>query len=300
MAKMNLLQLSDNIHNWIINYFKDRAHITKFAGEISKSASINASVIQGSVIGPASYIVGSSDLHPLNDMNKQIKYADDTYLLIGSNHLHTVTDELAHTAAWAKDNNLRLNPLKTREMLISRKQLDKLVIPTIISGAERVESMRILGVTITSDLRMDLHLEGVLASASSSLYALGILRSHGLTGKPLHEVAQATTLAHTLYASPAWWGYASTEERDKIDKLLNRMKRRGFLPIDIKSAADLAMAADQGLFRAICLNPDHVLRELLPSIRQSEYHLRQRTHNFTLPKKDDRNFINRILFKNIY
>ena len=52
-------------------------------------AFINASVVQGSGIGPSSYIVVASDLQPINRENKIGKYADDSYLLIGSNHLGT-------------------------------------------------------------------------------------------------------------------------------------------------------------------------------------------------------------------
>lgn len=65
-----------------------------------------------------------------------------------------------------------------------------------------------------------------------------------------------------------------------------------------QSPADLATAVDHGLFRAICLNPDHVLRGLILSTRQNEYHHRPRTHNFTVPQNDDRNYIKYIiLFK---
>jgi len=45
--------------------------------------SINASVIQGSGVGPSAYVVGASDLHPIYPENKMVEYADDTYLLVG-------------------------------------------------------------------------------------------------------------------------------------------------------------------------------------------------------------------------
>ena len=49
------------------------------------------------VFGPTSYIIGSSDLHPLRETNKLLRYADATYFPIGSN-LHTAADEFAHIA----------------------------------------------------------------------------------------------------------------------------------------------------------------------------------------------------------
>src|SRR6218665_3087733 len=123
----------------------------------------------------------------------------------------------------------------------------------------RVESLCILGVTICSNLKMDEQINRVLSSTSSSLYALSTLRSKGLPADSLHLVAQATTLSSAMYASPAWRELASVQNRDKIDALINRMKRRVFLHPEHPSADDIAAKADESLFHAICMNPSHVL-----------------------------------------
>src|SRR6218665_503156 len=78
--------------------------------------SMPCSIVQGSGFGPPSYIVVASDLHPKHECNVIDKFADDTYLLVGSNHLSTATEEFEHISAWAMENNLRLNPNKTREL----------------------------------------------------------------------------------------------------------------------------------------------------------------------------------------
>ena len=158
------------------------------------------------------------------------KFADDTYLLVGSSNITTVGEEVEHISAWAMDNNLKLNPAKTKEMLVSRRGIKRPPKPPIVQGAERVDSIRVLGVMIRSDLRMSSHLDTVLASCSSTLYALRVLKAHGLSPTAMHEVARATTIAHLMYASPAWWGFANHKDRDRIDRFLSRMKRRGFLP----------------------------------------------------------------------
>jgi len=54
MQKMAVIDLPDNIYNWIANYFEQRGHVTKIHDIISAIAFINASIIQGSVIGPPS------------------------------------------------------------------------------------------------------------------------------------------------------------------------------------------------------------------------------------------------------
>jgi len=51
---------------------------------------INASIIQGSGLGPPSYAVEAFDLHPRNSQNAIMKFADDTYLLVGSTSIGTI------------------------------------------------------------------------------------------------------------------------------------------------------------------------------------------------------------------
>src|SRR6218665_1432790 len=163
---LNTLDISDNIYNWFLEYFRDRGHVTKFADVTSSIARINASVVQGSVVGPASFITCSSSLHPkhISNIHVNVKYADDTCLLIGSQNINTAAEEFSNITTWAAKNNLRLNHTKTKEMIIRKRGTAKLV-PAIIPGAIRVESLCIVGVTISSDLKMDQHLNRVLSSA---------------------------------------------------------------------------------------------------------------------------------------
>jgi len=47
--------------------------------------SLPASIIQGSSVGPAAYIVTASDLQAITPGNLLCKYADDSYLIVPSN-----------------------------------------------------------------------------------------------------------------------------------------------------------------------------------------------------------------------
>src|SRR6218665_4127108 len=99
-----------------------------------------------------------------------------------------------------------------------------LVTSAIISGAERVDSLRVLRVVIIHDLSMTAHLDQVLSSCASSIYTLRVLRSHGLCSQLLHRVAKTTTVASLMYASPAWWGFSSARDRARIEQLINKLK----------------------------------------------------------------------------
>jgi len=79
-------------------------------------------------------------------------------------------------------------------------------------------------------------------------------------------------------------------------RLLASLKRAGYLPVDFPSFEELARLADEGLFRSISSNPDHVLRHYFKDKNHTGHNLRPRGHNVALPRKDTCNFVSRILY----
>jgi len=77
----------------------------------------------------------------------------------------------------------------------------------LITGSELivVTNRKISGVVVGCDPSARLHISNTLGAYSRSLYALHVLRAHGLPPAALQEVARTTTLAWLLCASPACW-----------------------------------------------------------------------------------------------
>jgi len=57
MSKMAVLPLPDFVYNWIGDYIAGRKHCTRSMGAISSTLPINASVVQGSAMGPVGFII---------------------------------------------------------------------------------------------------------------------------------------------------------------------------------------------------------------------------------------------------
>ena len=74
-AKCADLPIEDEVHNWVLEFLDDRVHCTKFGGIISTERRINASIVQGSGIGPVSYVICASDLRALHAGNAFDKHA---------------------------------------------------------------------------------------------------------------------------------------------------------------------------------------------------------------------------------
>ena len=141
---------------------------------------MKANVIQGSGLGPVSYLVTAADLYPATAGNRIFKYADDTYPVVPAASTGSRLQEISHIQQWAADNNLRLNCSKcnvfsTRGTRVKTEQL-----PPPCLNTERVTSVRVLGVIVNDRLTAADHVNSLLSSRSSLLYAMRIFRSHGI------------------------------------------------------------------------------------------------------------------------
>jgi len=80
LQKIGLLDIPDSVYNWFVTFFSEWRHSTRYGSDISTVLEINASIIQGSALGPASYVVNAGDLNTVTPSNRIHKYADDTSL----------------------------------------------------------------------------------------------------------------------------------------------------------------------------------------------------------------------------
>ena len=300
--KLAATKLSDNIYNWIIQYLKDRGHKTHYGSELSSVANINASVVQGSALGTVFFIINALDLHPIHSDNRMAKYADDWYLIIPS--INTHSSEIQNVTSWATANNLKLNVSKTQEMLICKKNVSTSVLSAVIPGISRVTSLCVLGVTMNQHLSFSLHVDNKLAKGNQCLYALKTLKSKGLTGKCLNTVCRATFFNSIVYASQAWWGFTTSEERGRLQGLINKAIRWELDGhCNLPNLDDFCATADNVLFKSVLEKPTHGLHQLLPPVNLQPYSLRRRPHNRIVPyftPLSSRSFFARMLIKDMY
>ena len=305
LQKLSTLPIPDNIYNWFVNHFQNHSHITKFLGESSKPASINCSVFQGSVVGPPLFIVNGIDLNPVYSGNLFDKYADDTYLLIPACNEHTIYDELQSIEQWAVTNNLKLNKSKSMEMIVFASAKARAKTPHIptISDIVRVNCIKALGVLVDDTLTFKAHISSICSTAAQSLYAIKILKAHGMDPHSILSICSATVVSRLTYAITAWWGFISAADRYKLQAVLNRAKKWTFYSNTNPSIAEICAKQDSKLFKKVLSNQNHVLHHLLPAEKQQVYCLRPRAHNRELPLKTSsliaKNFLIRVLYDSI-
>ena len=100
----------------------------------------------------------------------------------------------------------------------------------------RVREMVVLGVTLTDTLSFRPHVNRIVARTAQTSYALRLLQSHGL-GAHSYSMLQEPHLLHsspTQYASPAWTGFINCEDKARLQGVLKKLQRSGFLPTTFK------------------------------------------------------------------
>ena len=173
--------MPDEVYNWLASYFSGHLHCTRCRTSTSALHEISAGIVQGSGIGPSSYVVNSSDLTAVRPRNLLCKYADDTYLIILSINVDTRLDELANVEEWSRKNNLSLNRSKSQEIIfIDRRRKRSIQHPPPLPDISHVSSIKILGVTVSGSLSVCGHIDNVITSCAQSIQAMRILQAHGM------------------------------------------------------------------------------------------------------------------------
>ena len=112
-------------------------------------------------------------------------------------------------------------------------------------------------------------------------------------------------LSHALtYAAPAWWGFTTAEDKQKLQSILNRAIKWGYYDPAGPTLELICCGLEEKLFAKILSNPSHVLSPILPPSKNVTHYLRPRPHDRQLPPKigslHQKTFIQRMLYRDIY
>ena len=167
--KLRTLGVLPNSVSWISSFLTNRTIAVRVGSCLSSQHTISAGVPQGSHLGPVLFLVFINDL-PVNIPTEL--YADDALLhhtFKRSTTALSVRGELqtAVLAAeqWALQWHGRFGHTKTKQLNIGQRQ--NLSLATVIEDhlIEEVVRHKHLGITFTSDLKWNVHIQGVIGKA---------------------------------------------------------------------------------------------------------------------------------------
>ena len=146
----------------------------------------------GTVLGPLLFSLYINNIP--SDTESEIRLFDDDCVcyreIKDEEDTMKLQSDIDRLGSWAKKWGMRFQPVKCNMMQLTRKRIKKIHASYTLEGndLENVESIRYLGVTITSDLRWNTHVSNVCTKANRTL---GFLRRN-LYSWP-QEVKEAAT-----------------------------------------------------------------------------------------------------------
>ena len=280
LQKLEQYHLPSNILKWLVSFLSDRCQTTQIHGLCSVVITINRSILQGSVIGPRFFLVYIHDLKPFGLTNVIIKFADDSTLLVPENCDVSAEHEMQHIQDWATRNKLSLNFSKTKELIFKRPNIRLEIIPSSISGVERLEFAKLLGVFVDSKLSFTYHVDFLIKISSQRFYLLQQMRKQGLSDDCLHVIFNSIVYNRILYALPAWGGYLNRHSISRLDAVFKKAVRWK-LTENHHTVESLLKESDTKLFNQ-CLTDNHCLHHIFTYNNRTSLELRKRGHPFEL------------------
>ena len=197
---------------WTTSYLDGRMQRVHYNGLDSELTVIECGVPQGSVLGPAYFLLYSSDVFEIARQHGfQIHgYADDLQLYqhcepSDTNVLNSrFVDCLEAIQEWMSQNRLRLNASKTEVLWLgSSKRLKNLLLPTVVVSGCAIPlstSVRTLGVVIDSGLTFSEHVSKLVNTCYYHLRQIRSIRK-SLTIDSAHALVRALVLSRLDYCN---------------------------------------------------------------------------------------------------
>ena len=156
---------------------------------------------------------------------------------------------------------------------------------------------------LDSHLNFGDHIDYVISSGAQSVFALNMLKSHGMSKVELSKVCRATLISKLIYASPSWWGFVSNAHKARLTSLVSKAIKWGLYDQFMPNISEICEKADENLFRSVMNNSEHILHQFLPPRHTHKYTLRARPHDRQLTiatTLQSKSFLIRMLNKDTY
>ena len=270
LFKVRSLGIGGRVLGVIMEFLSNRRQRVSVDGSFSSFNCVKSGVPQGSVLGPLLFIIYTSDMWSQIQTN-MVAYADDTTLFAPiasprdrSHVAELISQDLVTIKSWCDLWGMRLNPSKSRSLVISRSRTLFPSHPDLVVDGDIIgncSSLKLLGVTLDAKLSFEEHLRSVAASISQKV---GLLRKCSRVYSAddvVRNTFYSFLLPHFEYCHSVWLSASECHLR-LLDRAFGQI--RFLLPdlrLDLRHRRVVGALAH--LFK-IANNTDHPLHSLLP------------------------------------
>ena len=217
--KLQQYGILGQILEWLSDFLLEQYQRVVLEGESSNWTKVSSGVPQGSIVGPILFLLYVNDI-PENLSCASEMFADDTLLFNSGNPSDVsspIQDSLSQILDWCNESLLRMNPKKCESMRITRSKT-----PSLCSYNINSTSLNHLGVILSSDLSLKMHVLTVAARANK---ILGLLkRTFGKCSEAIITGYKTMVRPTIEYVCPVWNPHQQYLS-DKLEKVQRNVSR---------------------------------------------------------------------------
>jgi hypothetical protein len=294
--KLTKYNIPRTVKLWILDFLTDREQRVKLGQDChSEWGKIPAGVPQGTKLGPWLFCIMINDLS-VKDVNDLWKYVDDSTLSEsvcrdGPSNLQKYVDEFNEKST---ADGFQINESKCKEIRISFAPSTREFQPITINGknVELVTSVKLLGLTISDNLKWNSHISYICKKVAPRLYFLRQLKRAKLPANDLILFYSTCIRPVIEYACQAFHDSLPKYLSDELERLQKRAFRIIFPDQHYKEALrntntpslyDRRQELTTKLFKDIVNNPEHKLTNLLPPLNNDNTHFLRKNRKFNVP-----------------
>ena len=270
IAKLCEMCPSSSVVPWIVDFLSDRTQCVRYRGCLSEWTPIKAGVPQGTKLGPVLFLILINDALTSSGL-AHWKYVDDMTIAesITRGAISEVQPTLDNLVQWCDENNMRLNVKKCHTMRVYFGKTDLLPLSVTLAdhSLNQVKSVKILGVTVQSDLKWGEHVQEMVRKANKRMYMLSALLPFRIPVCDLLTIYTGFIRPLVEYAAPVWHPGLTSFQTSQIE----RVEKRALRLIMGSAYSSYDEALDHTRLEKLEVRRDHLCKKFAQALTKSSH-----------------------------
>ena len=231
IAKLRDIGINGHLLDLICDYLSNRTQFVKYEEMISNKQSLTHGVPQGSILGPLLFTIYINDLKETIKTCNILSYADDTTVYYASKHASNIqvaiNNDIKNMEKWFVKNKMKLNEMKTEFMVIhpqnTTRKFEKIHIKMKGRVIDISDTLKILGITMTNNLKWDKHVNGIIRTCKYHLRAFR--RAAKYINIDEKKILYNSCLASRLAYGDVVWKETTLTQKKRLQVIQNQAAR---------------------------------------------------------------------------